>query len=297
MKKILFILSIAILLPFASAGLSDWFGKLTGKVTSQPVDLQIMIGGGNAPTILVLNGSMTDLSFGPNEAPLSTPITIQFLAYDAEGSGNINDSSAKIEFLKAGEITRSNLCSKVSSNATTNIYECLVNMYWWDAPGEWNIKAQIEDLNNNVATDQNKTFSVGGTTGFVAAPLTISWGEINPGTTQVQANNSIIMNNTGNLARNLEVNSTNLIGLSDSTKAIYANNFSINTINACGGTQMQHLNFIQISGANLGRGNYTLNDGTGQEEIFFCIETIGSELTQQTYSTSQEGAWTMKITA
>lgn len=297
MKPAILLITILLILPFGSAGISDWFGKLTGKATSQPVDLEILVGGGTAPIIYVLNDTMTDLSFGPNEAPIPTATTIEFLAYDAEGLGNINDSTAKIEFSKAGETTRQNSCNLISSNATTKTYQCVVEMYWWDAPGEWNIKAEVIDLNDNIGTDENKTFQVGGTTGFVAAPLTISWDELNPGATENLANNSIILNNTGNLARNLEINSTNLIGLSDATKAIYSGNFSINTINSCGGTQMQHLNYIQISGANIPRGNYSLNDGTGQEEIFFCIEEIGSELTQQIYSTSQEGAWVMKITA
>ncbi len=48
--------------------------------------------------------------------------------------------------------------------------------------------------------------------------------------------------------------------------------------------------------ANLSRGNFTINDGnTGQEIYYFCIKLAGSDLTSQSYSTANEGSWTIKI--
>ena len=55
------------------------------------------------------------------------------------------------------------------------------------------------------------------------------------------------------------------------------------------------LTFVQVIGASLPKGNYSLDDGTGQEEIYTCLEAANSDLTQQSYSTAEEGAWTMRI--
>ena len=54
--------------------------------------------------------------------------------------------------------------------------------------------------------------------------------------------------------------------------------------------------YANISIALLPPGNYTINDKTtGQEELYLCLRQAGSELITQAYSTSQEGAWTIRI--
>jgi hypothetical protein len=54
--------------------------------------------------------------------------------------------------------------------------------------------------------------------------------------------------------------------------------------------------FQPINQSILMVGNHSANDGiTGQEELYFCIRTIGSELTSQAYSTLTDGPWTLKI--
>ena len=302
MRKITIMLTILILtlMPFAMAGVSDFFNKLTGKVTSQPVNLSITVGGGNAPMIgNVYTSLMTDVSTGLNEGPLSTTVIIKFEVYDAEGFGNINDSTAHIEFTKAGEATRSISCTRLTNESSGNYanYTCTVNMWWFDGAGTWDINASISDVNQNYNENSTESFSVGATTGFVSAPSSLAWNTINPGAIDQEAIDPITMNNTGNVARNIEINSTHLYGETDNTKALYAENFSVHNAGGCGGTIMTRYNFVQISGANLPKGNYTINDGTGQEDIYFCLEEASVALTQQTYSTSQDGTWTKRITA
>ena len=56
-------------------------------------------------------------------------------------------------------------------------------------------------------------------------------------------------------------------------------------------------NYVNISIANLTRGNYTINNNyEGQEELYVCLRYAGSELTTQSYSTADQGTWTVKIT-
>ncbi|MDA3836167.1 MAG: hypothetical protein PF542_00945 [Nanoarchaeota archaeon] len=290
---------ILILLPFATAGLTDFFDKMTGKATNQPVNLEVSVGGGNAPVITLYDNLMTDVSSGLNEGPLLTSVQMTFSASDSEGRGNINDSTAYLKFTKSGEATRQTGCSLIGGETTTNSanYTCTVDMYWWDAPGTWTINASISDINNNPSSNTTRTFSVGATAGFTSAPNSLTWNTINPGQSNQEANEFITLNNTGNLDRNIQFNATNLKGTTDNTKALYAENFSANTLAGCEGTPLAHLSFQQIIGASLQRGNYTLSDGTGQENIFICLEAANSDLTQQTYSTTEEGAWTLNIAA
>ncbi|NCN87050.1 hypothetical protein GW932_04395 [archaeon] len=291
------LITFALLIPFGAATLSDFYNKITGKPISEEVQLEINVSGGHAPTITVYETLMTDVSGGLNEGPLTTDITIKFEADDLEGIGNINDSSARIQFTKSGEDTRSAICTKVGaeSSGTSTNYTCTVTMQFWDGAGTWIINASILDLNGNYAEDTSKTFAVGSTAGFVIYPTSVVWSEINPGATNQPALNSVTLNNTGNIQRNVEVNSTNLLGETDNTKSLLANDFSIDINSGCAGTGMNRFTFVQIVGATLPKGNYLLNDGTGQEIVYFCLNQASSDLTQQIYSTQGEGAWTVRI--
>ena len=126
----------------------------------------------------------------------------------------------------------------------------------------------------------------------------MTFSDISPGATNTEAtNNPMLMNNTGNLIRNVEVNATNLYGESNPSYALYAMNFTVKTTAGCGGTAMASQAYTQVSGASLPVGNYTLGDTTGQEELYYCLDSANSNLIAQSYSTNQAGAWTVKITA
>ena len=106
------------------------------------------------------------------------------------------------------------------------------------------------------------------------------------------------MNNTGNIDKWLEVNSTNLVGEQYPSFKLYAGNFSVNTTNACEGIGMSWYSYVNITIAILPAGNFSLNYGnetSGQEQLYYCLEEAGTELEAQAYSTATEGAWTIKI--
>ncbi len=171
-------------------------------------------------------------------------------------------------------------------------------MWWWDGAGTWGIYTSIVDLNDNSGNNISRNFAVGTTAGFISSPSALTWASISPGATNTLSNNDpILSNNTGNLVRNVEINSTDLMGEDDDTKGLYAGNFSAKITDACEGTAMTDHAYAQVSGASLPIGNYTLNNGAGQEQVYFCLEQAGPELTAQSYSTAEEGAWTARITS
>jgi hypothetical protein len=242
-----------------------------------------------------------------NEGPASTDVIVNFTVYDEDGFSDLNDSSAMINFTRNGEALRQNLsCSREATfnNYYAN-YTCNVTMWWFDGAGTWNVTAAINDIGNLTGQNTSTSFIVNALTGFVEGPSALAWTTINAGATnQTSINDPIILNNTGNQdisAGSIQINATDLIGESNNSLAIYAGNFSASIFTGgnaeCNSTAttMSRFVFAALLDASLFRGNYTLNNGTGQQSLYFCVKEAGSELTVQSYSTSSEGAWTVKI--
>jgi hypothetical protein len=288
-----------IVMIFLGTSLFSSFGKITGYATTSPVNINISVAGSNAPVVLVDNVTMTSVASGPNEGPTTTPVKINFTVYDGDGNGNINDSEAQIKFTLSGEETRSNTSCYNSADYSIyySNYTCTVVMYWYDGSGTWTINATIKDNDGNKVDNTTTRFYVGPTDGLTAAPTSLTWGTVTAGTPDQESNNDpILLNNTGNVHKHVRVNSTNLRGETTPTQAIWAGNISIKDAAGCGGTNMTDHSYTNITSAVLFKGNFTVNNGTaGQEQLYFCFETVGSELTAQAYSTGNESAWTLQI--
>jgi hypothetical protein len=297
----LMIFFLLLAIPFSSAGLREIYDSITGKVTTHNVNINISVTAGSAPTIpIVWNTTMTDLSSsGTTEGPSPTFVMINFTASDADTYSNLDDTSAVINFSKTGQITRQNTsCARVSGSGNNANYTCNITMWWWDYTGVWDIQAYVKDLSGNPAANNSQTFSIGNTLGVVASPSSLTWAAISPSTTnQLATNNPALFNNTGNVNRTLQVNATDLVGETTPAKALYAENFSSNTANGCEGTGLVENVFTAIASSTLPAGNYTLNNGAGQEQLYFCLEAANSDLSVQYYSTLARGPWTAKIVA
>jgi len=272
--------------------------NLVASIQESADEIEAGIGGNTAPQIThVFNDSMTDVSSQLNEGPSATSVIINFTASDAQGYANLDDATAYINFTKATEDTRLNsTCSRISGSGTTANYTCNVTMWWWDAPGTWDISAYIEDSESEGATNTSTNFQVGSFAGFYAGPTSMTWDSISPGAINQLSNNTpIVLNNSGNLDRSIDVNATDLIGETTPSYGLWAGNFSVDETDACdAGPAMVKSAFTTITGATLPAGNYTDNTN-GREEIYVCLETAGAELTAQAYSTTAQGSWTIRI--
>jgi DNA-directed RNA polymerase specialized sigma24 family protein len=288
---------------------TDQFGTSTvvlnytdsgGLSVTDTIDISVTFQANQPPQITqIFNETMTDVSTGPDEAPSITQVTINFTAYDENGYTDLNDSTARINFTKSGEDTRQNLsCSRIASESSGNYanYSCLIEMQYWDASGTWDITAYIED-NEQEAIQNTSSFYLGATFGFVSSPSIMSWtGGIAPGSINQEAtSNPITLNNTGNVQRSIEINATNLLGETDNSLGLWAGNFTVKNTAGCDGTAMSSSVFTTVFEATLPRGNVSIEDGTGQEELYMCLEIAGAELISQPYSTGQEGSWTIRI--
>ena len=309
---VLCIVMVLLLASSADASLSDWANQIragiTGHATSQSVVVNVSVTT-NAPTVTFVT---VVTPRDPTENGV-TGVSVNFTANDADGVGNINDTSAlvNITYTTTGEGTRTNsTCSKIQSGGTNSNYSCIVNMWYFDIAGTWNVTASIMDASLSLGQNRSTNFTYNSLTAFVLSPASVSFASISPGATNTTSNNDpIILNNTGNYSvtlGNVQMNATNLVGEVTSTQAIYANNMTVGVttgsnaecdLSATNQTiRMTKSNFASVTNSTLGRGNNSLNNGiTGQEQLYVCILLAGNELSQQAYSTAGQGSWTVKI--
>ena len=298
---------IIMIMSMVSAGLFESFKKIITGQATRPQVVNATVG---VPVIFFVdNNTMTDVSSGPTQGPFYTSIIINFSVSNEAGAGNLNNASAKINFSLSGEDTRTNSsCLNILTDGDKLAnYTCNVTIWWWDAQGQWTITAFINDTNGNGAINDTTSFTIGQTIGFEISPGILTWAGLAPGSKNQTSNNDpLLLNNTGNKnidVGNISLNATDLRGESDGDLAIWAGNITLNV--TTGGSpptecsvanQLTHGNYLNLISANLSADNYTLNNGAqGQEQLFFCFNIVGAELTAQSYSTANESAWTLLI--
>ena len=301
-----------------SAGFfEDLFGKITGKATTKATNVSISVTGINAVTIVVINSTITGTTNDPSEDTFST---IEFFVEvsDADGVNDINDSSVNVSvaFFNQSLFSskRVNLtCSLVADlDANKANFSCSIYMYYFDANGIWNITVFANDLGNLTAqSDTTKDFTYDQLKAIKITPTALTFASVSPGDTNITSNNDrTYINDTGNFngtSGGIEINATNLIGVTTHTDSIPVANFSISIVDSTGPpanesciTQTTPVNATStaITGSILPRGNNSLNNNvTGQEIIFYCITQVPTDISSQTYSSAKSdngyGAWTI----
>jgi len=249
-------------------------------------------------------------SINLNEGPSATNVSINFTVHDSDGASDLNLSTIVATMFKNGQSKRNKInCSLINSAGIEANYSCRVEMWWFDIDGVWNVNVSINDSVNNKAVNNTLAVIVNTLTSFVSGTGNITFAGLLAGTyNQTATNDPIVLNNTGNqniTAGQVSVNATHLLGEANSNLGIWAGNYSVgistgglaecNYLNSATSTRMNQTygSFTNIKNSVLPPGNYTINDGTAQEQLYMCILEIGSELSQQYYSTNK--SWTIKI--
>jgi hypothetical protein len=304
-KGIVMILLISFILiaPLISAGFfGDTWDKITGKASSQTVSVNISVT--SAPPVIYNVSFSTSVT--PIEGPSLTYIVMNFSVNAANGAASLNNGSAMLNLTMAGQPVRVNACTIKDFAGNYANYTCNITFYWYDQAGTWTIYANISDYGGNYVVNGTKTVSIGTLTGFVMAPSALTFPSVIAGATnQTSTNDPLVLNNTGNQNMSLvKINAIDLAGETDHGKFLFASNFSAS--NSTGGniecnvsgsaTAMVNVTDTTVGNTVLNIGNFPLNDGsTGQEQLYVCLRKAGYELTQQAYSTTGLGTWTVKI--
>jgi hypothetical protein len=303
--SILFV--VVLLFPLASAGFFD-FLKPTGKATTDTVTFSVSVTS-SAPYIYNVTAADITLNLGPNP----TYTHVNFSVYDSDGALNLNNVTAAANLSRSGEVSRFNSsCAVQDFEGDYANYTCLIKVWWFDGDGAWNVGVNISDLNSNVGLNTSahpatETVEMGTLTGFEMYPNSIGFATLTPGTYNQTPTNYIRMNNTGNdpfTSTQVQINATDLRGEVNSALALWAGNFSAGPtssaascdVGAGTGVALANFTYTGVTNVVLNDGNYTINDGTGQEDMYLCLREVGAELSEQTYSSNDLGAWTVQVT-
>jgi len=94
--------------------------------------------------------NITYVSAIPNTDPTEgnfTPIVFYTTVYDANGVDDLNDTSVRANFTRAGVVRENLSCSLVGDiDLSSANYSCTIDLWYFDANGDWNISVYGEDL-------------------------------------------------------------------------------------------------------------------------------------------------------
>jgi len=301
------ILLMLLIIPFVSASFFDFpnikevnlniKNWITGKATSATTTLNITIGN-TAPIV----NNITPISAQSVTAGSITNVTFTFVATDADGVSNIDNTTASGRFnISAGDDKRFNSSCKVLPtviSTTQANFSCTIALWYWDPSGQWTVNASIKDTPGAYAQNYSTNFSLGSTTAMNMTPTALTWSSVGPLSTNTLANQNITIFNIANkniTANNVNVTAISMQGETTTTEHLNASNFTVSIANACDtGATMVNATTISITPSNITAGNFTASS-VPQEELFFCLEEVTAGISQQSYSTTGAGAWTVGI--
>jgi hypothetical protein len=303
---IIMFISFILIVPLISAGFfQDTWNKITGKASSTATVLVNISVTSGSPTIYNITNQSSAITL--TDAPNPTFVIINFSVTDPDGAVDLNNASAAINLTKAGQDLRYNSsCAVKDYSGNYANYTCNVTMWWWDAAGAWTVYANISDFGSHITVNGANNVTLNSLTGFVMSPSALTFSSMVTGSTNQTPTNYLLLNNTGNTnvtTGNVQINATDLVGETDHSKFLWASNFSASIYTGgkiecnitASATSMVNITYTAVPNTIISAGNYTKNDGTGQEQVYLCLRKVGTELTQQQYSTSTLGTWTVKI--
>ena len=279
-----------------------------GNSNSSSVSFNVSVVSNTAPQIIsVINSSLAGTNADPSENNVKN-MQFNFTVFDADGADDIDVTTAWANFTRSGVQGRVNSsCLNTTQWGNYANFSCTIGMWYFDAPGVWNISVAVNDSSNEIAINSSSNFNYNQLQAIVISPTALSFN-VNIGSyNQTPTNQPTLINNTGNYnvtSGNIQVKAINLHGQTITTDYISAGNFtaSNNTGGSppaeCSGTALVNATDTGITNSVLGFGNHSENNNvTGQTRLFYCLNTVPTTVSSQTYSTSTAGAWVVKILA
>lgn len=315
-KKLIAFAVFVLMLTFVSASFGDWVKGITGRASFGETNATVTITGSNNVTVIIWNYTLTGSVVNPTEDGVKF-LVFNLTVSDADGAADINTSSISMNVTKTSGLTKANSsCTEVgTATATSKNYTCGFQMWYFEEAGQWTITASANDYGTQNYKQNTSTFQWGSLTAMVISPVSLTWPGLSPGqTNQTASNDPTLINNTGNYnVTNLTITGINLVG-ADPSYYIGAGNITVDVATggscsggacvecgvsaATGGVTMANATALEIYGAGLARGNHSVGDGTtGQEQLYYCMVNVPSNILSQTYSTAGGNEWTITISA
>ena len=302
-KEVLIVLVVfSLILPLVySFDIIEWFkeGTITGNAA---VTVSISVGN-NAPNISSVEFDAQTI------APLDGDIRnfeISFLVDDPEGSGNLDNATARANVTYSSYTNQNTTCDSALISGDRINYTCTVQMqyYWTTASNLWNIAAEIADDNGNIVMNDTANFTYSSLTASNSTS-SLAWAAVVPSATNQTSTTTMAVENTGNRAT-LDILTTMIDLGGASGKIIPAANFTVfnSTVGAteCDSTNTTEAisyGVLPISGVNNTAKHILLSAlaaGQGStESLYYCLYDVPGDLSSETYSTTAGGSWDISV--
>lgn len=273
-KKRLYVVYLPILVIMASVGFAATIG---------PVDLWVAVNTGNTAPVIY---NVTPVTVTP-VAGTDTEVEILFNVSDADGTGNLDDSSVAMNLSLIGYADRTNdtgNCEVVESTfngGTDRTYRCTVVLKYHDnASAFWVINISAADSAGSIARNNSENITVNSVSGFslVSDALALS---ASLGSSDNQL--SFTLNNTGNF--DFSVVNVTPYNLNASITDIFvlSGNFSLNgTLSGSGfGVNLANASGVNISEEGNSNLSIQLNksnaDGSGGHHASYIYIDIPND--------------------
>jgi len=242
--------------------------------------------GNTAPTIPYVTPISTVVPTGGT----TKTVYVVFNASDVNGYSDLNHSTANVTLWKTSETNRSASSCVAQQNTTqVTVFNCSVNMYFYDSAGTWNVDATVKDDYSETAENTTVTFTVDALDFITQNTASVIWGTVLLGTNDEQADNTITLTNGGNQ----DYTVLNITGYDamNGTNIIHAENFSVDgeAGQTTGQVYMVNATAVNVTSAIPG---LTTHGASVTEEIFFYLDVPGA-LPQGVYT--QVATWKIKV--
>jgi len=255
--------------------------------TSQDCSVSTSLTVGNSVPVIteVESGIVVTLT-----AETTATVNVLFNVTDANGFGNLNDSTAQCVGFKTGESDRtSTSCAAQDQSGNDLRYNCSVNFQFFDAAAsDWKWNCSVTD--NSLASVFNDTVTLTvNALNFVDQNVTsFTWSTASSSINDQEANTAINFDNGGN--QDYETALVTAYNATDGgSNVIPATAFALNNLTeAPAGTQMADSTAVNISSL------FTLQHGSGASEDIFAYVDMPA-VPDGSYSSTS--SWLIDITA
>ena len=260
----------------------------SGAPTTVNFTVNLSLGGNAVPVVTWVESG---LSPNPTESTATT-IWIKFNATDNNGHADIDYSTASVILTRAGETQRtSGSCNNYGNDSLTKLFNCSVNMEYYDEDGTWTINASVQDFSAAYDDDTATTLAYGTLQALRGSPLGITFGTLNLNDNEQATNDPLILNNTGNQNfTQINLTAFDLTGVDNPAQYIAASDLYANISLNDYGDQLSNNTMVALTNGTLYRdiGGVDIN-----RNLYFWINVPSSGLSNQNYTASS--LWQIEV--
>ena len=288
MRKNIIVTSVAATIAIMTILLSFSMITVVGAPTTVNFTVNLSIGGNAVPVVTWVESGLTP---NPVESTTTT-VWILFNASDNNGHADLDYSTAQVRLTRAGETERaSGSCVNYNNDSLTKLFNCSVNMEYYDEDGAWTINASVQDFSAAYDDDTGTTLAYGTLQAVRGSPLGISFGTVNLGQNLSAPDNPLVLNNTGN-QNFTEINLTayDLVGQDNPAQYIAASDLYANiSLDEIGDQLINNTMVVLTNGTlirDIGGTDYNRN-------LYIWVDVPSSGLSNQNYTSSS--SWQIEV--